>query len=70
MKVGAADVDQHKELGGRFGIQGFPTIKIFAGNKNKPEDYRGPRFVRCTIISSTGFFEILTYQKRENSAFF
>lgn len=43
IKLGAADVDQHKELGGRFGIQGFPTIKIFAGDKSKPEEYKGPR---------------------------
>ncbi|XP_063691371.1 protein disulfide-isomerase A6 homolog [Bolinopsis microptera] len=43
VQIGAADVDQHKELGSKFGIQGFPTIKIFAGNKNKPVDYKGPR---------------------------
>lgn len=43
VKVGAADVDEHKALGARFGIQGFPTIKIFAGDKNKPIDYQGAR---------------------------
>jgi len=43
VKVGAVDVDQHNELGGQFGIQGFPTIKIFGGNKNKPQDYNGAR---------------------------
>jgi len=45
VKIGAADVDQHKELGGRFSIQGFPTIKIFGMDKNKPADYQGARLV-------------------------
>lgn len=30
-------------MGGRFGVRGFPTIKIFGSNKNKPEDYNGGR---------------------------
>lgn len=42
VKVGAVNADEHKSLGGRYGIQGFPTIKIF-GVDNKPEDYNGPR---------------------------
>lgn len=41
MKVGAVDADQHKSLGGQYGVRGFPTIKIFGANKNKPEDYQG-----------------------------
>ncbi|CAH0561883.1 unnamed protein product [Brassicogethes aeneus] len=43
VKVGAVDADQHKDLGGRFAVKGFPTIKIFGANKNKPEDYNGAR---------------------------
>lgn len=43
MKVGAANLDEHKELGGRFGVRGFPTIKIFGVDKNKPEEYNGGR---------------------------
>lgn len=42
MKVGAVNADEHKSLGAKYGIQGFPTIKIF-GIDNKPEDYNGPR---------------------------
>ena len=41
--VGAIDCDQHKSLCGQYGIQGFPTIKIFGSNKNKPDDYQGQR---------------------------
>ncbi|KAJ1531916.1 hypothetical protein ONE63_000558 [Megalurothrips usitatus] len=43
VKVGAVDADQHKSLGGQYGVRGFPTIKIFGANKRKPEDYNGPR---------------------------
>lgn len=25
--------------GSRYGIQGYPTIKLFAGDKNKPIDF-------------------------------
>lgn len=41
VKVGAVDADKHQSLGGQYGVQGFPTIKIFGANKNKPEDYQG-----------------------------
>jgi len=43
VKVGAVDADAHKELGGRYGIKGFPTIKVFGTNKNSPSDYNGGR---------------------------
>lgn len=44
VKVGAVDADKHQSLGGQYGVQGFPTIKIFGSNKNKPEDYQGKNF--------------------------
>lgn len=55
VKVGAVDCDQNdnKELCGSFGVQGFPTVKVFPskatpgkkeGTFNKvPEDYQGAR---------------------------
>ncbi|XP_074100019.1 protein disulfide-isomerase A6 homolog CaBP1 [Cotesia typhae] len=43
IKVGAVDVDEHKSFGSRFGIEGFPTIKIFGVNKKKPDSYNGAR---------------------------
>ena len=39
--VGAVDADSHKQLAGQYGVTGFPTIKIFGANKNKPEAYQG-----------------------------
>lgn len=37
------DADEHKSLSQRFGVTGFPTLKIFGANKNKPEAYQGAR---------------------------
>lgn len=45
VKVGAVNADEafNKELAGQFGVRGFPTIKIFGGNKRSPTDYNGQR---------------------------
>lgn len=43
VKVGAVNADEHKQLGGQYGVRGFPTIKIFGANKNKPTDYNNQR---------------------------
>jgi len=43
VRVGAIDLDEHKGFGGQYGVQGFPTIKIFGANKNKPTDFQGQR---------------------------
>ena len=40
-KVGAVDMTQHQHLGAPYGVQGFPTFKIFSGGK--PQDYNGAR---------------------------
>lgn len=37
----------HQSVGGPYGIQGFPTIKIFGYNKNKPKDYNGEYLLYC-----------------------
>lgn len=43
VKVGAVNADEHQTLGSRFGVRGFPTIKIFGRNKKSPQDYQGGR---------------------------
>lgn len=43
VKVGAVNADEHKTLGGQFGVRGFPTIKLFGVNKRKPSDFNGQR---------------------------
>uniref|UniRef100_A0A7N6A2Z5 Protein disulfide-isomerase A6 n=1 Tax=Anabas testudineus TaxID=64144 RepID=A0A7N6A2Z5_ANATE len=49
VKVGAVDADQHKSLGGQYSVRGFPTIKIFGANKNKPEEYQGGRSSQAIV---------------------
>ena len=44
VSIAKVDADEHKELGRRFGVQGFPTLKWFDGKKGSdPEDYNGGR---------------------------
>ena len=35
-------IDKNKGLAQRFGVQGFPTLKIISGGK-PPQDYNGQR---------------------------
>ncbi|XP_076021370.1 protein disulfide-isomerase A6 isoform X2 [Genypterus blacodes] len=49
VKIGAVDADQHNSLGGQYGVKGFPTIKIFGANKNKPEEYQGGRSSQAIV---------------------
>ncbi|XP_015420428.1 PREDICTED: protein disulfide-isomerase A6 [Myotis davidii] len=54
VKVGAVDADKHQSLGGQYGVQGFPTIKIFGSNKNRPEDYQGGRTADAIVDAALG----------------
>lgn len=37
--IAKVDADAEKELGSRFGIQGFPTLKFFPKGSKDPEEY-------------------------------
>lgn len=41
--IANVDADAHKELGSRFGVRGFPTLKFFPAGSTEPEDYSGGR---------------------------
>jgi len=43
VKIASVDADQHKSLGSRFGISGFPTIKYFPAGSTESEAYTGGR---------------------------
>ncbi|GMT31387.1 hypothetical protein PFISCL1PPCAC_22684, partial [Pristionchus fissidentatus] len=43
VKVGAVDMTAHQSVGGPYNVRGFPTIKIFGADKQKPADYNGAR---------------------------
>jgi len=41
--IAKVDADKHKELGTRFGVSGFPTLKFFPKGSKEPQDYEGGR---------------------------
>jgi protein disulfide-isomerase A6 len=43
VKFGAVDCTAHQSTCGQYGVQGYPTIKLFGANKQRPEDYQGGR---------------------------
>ncbi|KAK6619580.1 hypothetical protein RUM43_012337 [Polyplax serrata] len=52
VKVGAVNCDVEKELSRRFGITGFPQIKIFGADKNKPQQYNGDRTAKAIVLGA------------------
>ena len=43
VKLGALDATANQAKAGLYGIQGYPTIKMFAPGSSKAIDYNGPR---------------------------
>jgi len=41
--IAKVDCDKHKDLGNRFEVRGYPTLKFFPKGSTKPEDYSGGR---------------------------
>lgn len=48
------DCDQHKDLAATYKVKGFPTIKIFAGNKREPIDYAGTLDLCVCVLVCVG----------------
>jgi len=50
VKFGAVDADKHRQLGQKYNVKGFPTIKIFKGigvKARRPSDYQGERTAKA-----------------------
>jgi len=58
-KVASVDADAHRDLGGRFGVTGFPTLKYFPAGSKEPETYSGGR----TAADIVGFLNTKTGSK-------
>lgn len=41
IKIAKVDATEHRSLGTRFSVSGYPTLKVF--QNGKPRDYNGPR---------------------------
>lgn len=51
-KIGVVNCDDEKELASRYGIRGFPSIKVFKGEGKKarrPDDYNGGRTMKDIV---------------------
>ena len=69
--IGKVNADTHRELGNRFGVRGFPTLKWFGRGKSvdEPEDYSGGRtaealidYVKDAIKADTAFGKVATLE--------
>lgn len=47
--IGKVNADENKELGKRFGVRGYPTLKWFPFNSLEAEDYTGARDVESIV---------------------
>jgi len=52
--VAKVDADAHRDLGSRFGVSGFPTLKWFPKGSSQPEDYSGGRTAEDIITFING----------------
>ncbi|KAL7936774.1 protein disulfide isomerase [Trichoderma chlorosporum] len=43
VQIAKVDADAERDLGKRFGIQGFPTLKYFDGKSKEPQEYSSGR---------------------------
>ncbi|KAJ3031187.1 UNVERIFIED_CONTAM: hypothetical protein HDU68_006058 [Siphonaria sp. JEL0065] len=56
--IAKVDADAHKDLGSKFGVTGFPTLKWFPAGSTKPEDYSSGRDLDALakfVTEKTGF---------------
>jgi len=47
--IASVDADQHRELGKRFDVKGFPTLKWFPAGSLEPEAYSGGRTAQAIL---------------------
>lgn len=51
-RLGVINCDDHQQLARRFGVQGFPTIKVFKGDTpsaRRPSDYNSARSAKAFV---------------------
>ncbi|EDQ89759.1 uncharacterized protein MONBRDRAFT_20807 [Monosiga brevicollis MX1] len=56
--IAKVDASEHRDLGSRFGVTGFPTLKFFPKGSTEPEDYKGGRALNDLadfMLQKTGY---------------
>ena len=66
--VAKVDADAHRDLGSRFGVSGFPTIKWFPASSESPEDYSGGRTASDIVNFINGKTGLSRRVKKEPTA--
>lgn len=66
--VAKVDADAHRDLGSRFGVSGFPTIKWFPASSKSPEDYSGGRTASDIVSFINGKTGLTRRVKKEPTA--
>lgn len=49
VKLVAVDATVHGSIAQKYGVQGYPTLKMFGLDKKKPEDYQGGRDTNAIV---------------------
>ncbi|KAF8421098.1 putative disulfide isomerase [Tirmania nivea] len=63
--IAKVNADNHKSLGKRFGIQGFPTLKWFDGKSDTPTDYKSGRDFESLVSFISEKAGVKTKAKKE-----
>lgn len=63
--IAKVNADNHKSLGKRFGIQGFPTLKWFDGKSDTPTDYKSGRDLESLVSFISEKAGVKTKAKKE-----
>jgi protein disulfide-isomerase A6 len=63
VKIAAVDADKHRELGTKFGVSGFPTIKVFGADKTKPTEYDGGRTADAIVKTALAEAQKITNKR-------
>lgn len=69
VQIAKVDADEHRSLGKKYGVQGFPTLKFFDGKSDTPTEYSGGRDLESLsafITEKTGIRPKAAYQPPSN----
>ena len=59
--LGAVDADEHKSLGSKYNVEGFPTIKVFGDDKSAPTEYDGGRKASDIVAAALKHAKAMVY---------
>jgi len=62
-KLGAVDATIYTNLASKYGVKGYPTIKVFKPGKRDPEDYQGGRTSSDIVTYAKNIAQTLTKPK-------